>query len=90
MPRYYFHYRDAQRTIRDPRGEEHPDLASAMEEGRLSARELLALDHGDPDPSFEGGAFEIALADDVVVGLVSFEEASLGPEADYRYAAGAN
>ncbi len=78
MLRYFFHYRDAERTVRDPRGELHPDLASAMEEGRLSARELLALDHGDPDTTFEGGTFEIALADDIVLGIVPFEEASLG------------
>jgi hypothetical protein len=64
--------------VRDPRGEEHPDLASAMEEGRLAARELLALDHGDPDASFDGGTFEIALADDVVLGIVLFEETKLG------------
>jgi hypothetical protein len=76
MPRYYFHYRDPERTIRDPGGEEHPDLASAMEEGRLSARELLALDRGEPDPSFQQGTFEIALADHVILGLISFEEAS--------------
>jgi hypothetical protein len=77
MLRYFFHYRDEERSIRDTRGEMHPDLASALEEGRLSARELLALDHGDPDTTFEGGTFEIALADDVVLGTVAFEEASL-------------
>ncbi len=48
-----------------------------MEEGRLSARDLLALDHSEPDTTFEGGTFEIALADDVVLGIVAFEEASL-------------
>jgi hypothetical protein len=54
---------------------------AALEEGRLSARDLMGLDHGGHSQGFAGGVFEITTADGKLVGIVEFDELSLGAPA---------
>jgi hypothetical protein len=75
--RYFFHYADSSRRLRDPEGGEFFDIPTAREHARVSARELLALDHGEPDPTYAGGRFDISDADGNVLAVIVFEEDQL-------------
>jgi hypothetical protein len=75
--RYYFNFRNSLQYFRDPEGDELPDLAAAREEGRLSARQLMSLDHGEPDTAFDGAIFEICDALGTVLAVTHFQEALL-------------
>jgi hypothetical protein len=76
--RYHFNFSDATRNLPDSEGADFPSLAAAMEEGRLSARELLSLDHGSPDPTYAGGRYSVTNAAGTVIGVIVFDEAALG------------
>ena len=76
--RYHFNFSDATRSLFDREGADFPNLAAAMEEGRLSARELLFLDHGQPDPTYAGGRYSITNEVGKIIGVILFEEAALG------------
>lgn len=76
--RYHFNFSDATHNLLDSEGSDFPSLAAAMEEGRLSARELLSLDHGNPDPTYVGGRYSITNDVGKIIGVILFEEASLG------------
>jgi hypothetical protein len=76
--RYYFHYRNGPKFHLDGKGDELEDLEAALEEGRLSARDLMGLDHGGLSDAYAGGTFEITTGDGTVVGIIAFEELSLG------------
>lgn len=71
--RYFFNYRDSGRAFTDLEGTELLDLASAHEEARQSARELLGTDRGEHYVEFAGGAFEILDDKRQIVGQVSFD-----------------
>jgi hypothetical protein len=80
--RYYFHFRSSSRYYADSEGDELADLPAAREEGRLSARELMGLDHGEPDLDYHGAVFEVATADGMIVALIQFDELLLGDTAN--------
>ena len=42
MPRYFFHIKDEQKTIRDVEGMELQDLDAVLEEARESARQIMS------------------------------------------------
>jgi hypothetical protein len=44
MPRYYFHVKDEQKTIRDEEGSEFQNLDAVREEAMESAREMMSGD----------------------------------------------
>src|SRR5688572_1303808 len=71
--RYYFHYRNGPEFHLDGQGDVLEGLKAALEEGRLSARELMGLDHGGLSDAYEGGTFEITTGDGTVVGIIEFE-----------------
>lgn len=75
--RYHFNFSDATRNLLDVEGAVFLTLAAAMEEGRLSARELLSLDHGKPDPTYVGGRYSITNDVGTIIGVILFDEASL-------------
>ena len=75
--RYFFHFRGKHRYFPDTEGTELPDNAAAKEEGRISARELLGLDHGGRSRLFAGGNFEITDATGLLVGVTEFLELKL-------------
>jgi hypothetical protein len=77
--RYHFNFRDRHRFFEDIEGQEFATLEAAVEDGRLSARELLALDHGHPDPTYRGARFEITDSDGLVRAVISFRETALRP-----------
>jgi hypothetical protein len=79
--RYYFHYRNGPEFHLDGEGDELENLAAALEEGRLAAREMMGLDHGGASDAYAGGTFEIATADGTVVGIIAFDELVLGAPA---------
>lgn len=74
---FHFNFSDATRTLPDLDGADFPDLPAAMEEARLSARELLGLDRGGLDSSYAGGRFSITDAAGTIIGVILFDEASL-------------
>ena len=76
--RYHFNFSDATRSLLDIEGADFPSLAAAIEEGRLSARELLSLDHGQPDPTYAGGRYSITNGTGEVIAVILFDEAALG------------
>jgi hypothetical protein len=76
--RYYFHFRSTAAYVRDSEGGEFADLEAAREEARLSARELMSLDHGEPDPGYQGGVFEITDGNSYVLAVTEFAEPRLG------------
>jgi hypothetical protein len=73
MPRYYFHIRSSEGLIRDPDGTELPDLATAVSEAELAARDLLAelLRRGGV---VDGQVFEITTADGHVLERLPFRD----------------
>jgi hypothetical protein len=77
--RYHFNFSDANRNLPDLEGADFPTADGAMEDGRLSARELMSLDHGEPDPAYldAGGRFTIVNGVGVLIGVIHFEEALL-------------
>jgi hypothetical protein len=75
--RYFFHYRSDVRYFPDTEGGDFANLSDAMQESRLSACELMSLDHGEPDQSFALGAFEIAAADGTILAVSQFDEETL-------------
>ena len=79
--RYFFHFKSADAAYTDSEGDELASLDAAREEARLSARELMSLDHGEPDSRFEGAVYEITDADGVVLAVTEFTEPLLGEPA---------
>lgn len=73
MPRFFFHTRSQDQTYLDPDGTDLPDLAAAMAEAALSAREIMAdeLRHG---PLTLGRRFDIASEDGHVLATVAFHD----------------
>lgn len=78
--RYFFNFRSCTQYYPDAEGQALADLAAAREEGRLSARELLSLDHGEPDLALEGAVFEITDESGTIVAVTTFKEALLGEQ----------
>ena len=76
--RYHFNFSDATRSLPDSDGADFPSLAAALEEARMSARELLSLDHGQPDPTYAGGRYSITNDAGTVIAVILFDEAALG------------
>jgi hypothetical protein len=76
--RYHFNFSNGTHNLLDIEGAIFPTLGAAMEEGRLSARELLSLDHGKPDPTYAGGRYSITDEAGTVIGVILFDEAALG------------
>ena len=52
MPRYFFHVFDGKMWSRDDEGDEFPDVAAAIQEAALIARELLDDDGGPNEADF--------------------------------------
>ena len=77
--RYHFHFRHSSRFIPDTEGAEFSTLDAAVEDGRLSARELLSLDRGTPDRAYHGGAYEITDRAGLIHAIVRFYESRLQP-----------
>lgn len=71
MPRYYFHIRSSAGLIRDPDGTDLPDLAAAISEAELAARDLLAELLRD-GAILDGQAFEIVDEDGEVLERLPF------------------
>jgi hypothetical protein len=59
MPRYFFHVFDGRTWSRDDEGDEFPDVAAAIQEAALIARELL-----DDDPKLNEADFRMEVADE--------------------------
>jgi hypothetical protein len=78
--RYYFNFRSGDRYYTDGEGDEFVDLAAAYESGRVSARELMGLDRGTPDPTYVGAVFEICDGRGTVLAITNFEESLLEPQ----------
>jgi len=73
VPLFYLHRRiDGQRFL-DPEGEEFPDIASAIEDAKLSVKEYLAerLRRGEP---LNGDSFEIWSTEEVMVAEIHFKD----------------
>ncbi|CAN7662148.1 hypothetical protein LJR016_005228 [Devosia sp. LjRoot16] len=75
--RYLFNFSNAMRQLPDTVGGEFASLEDAVAEGRASARELLSLDHGEPDASYFGAQYVIVDPAGQVVAVIDFEEALL-------------
>jgi hypothetical protein len=77
--RYHFNFSDMTRNVADLEGAEFSSLEAAVEDGRLSARELMSLDHGEPNPTYVdvGGRFTIVDAVGAIAAVILFEEALL-------------
>jgi hypothetical protein len=75
--RYFFNFKDSTQAYADTEGEELLDLDSAREQGRLSARELMSLDKGEPDLTYIGAIFEITDAEGLLLHTVRFDEKML-------------
>jgi predicted regulator of Ras-like GTPase activity (Roadblock/LC7/MglB family) len=73
MPRFFLHNRSQDQTYLDPDGTNLPDLAAALAEAVLSAREMMAdeLRHGSLTP---GRSFDIAGEDGHVLATVAFHD----------------
>lgn len=73
MPRFFFHSRLLDQTYLDPEGMDLPDLAAAVAEAVLSAREMMAdeLRHG---PLTLGRSFDITSEDGQVLASVAFAD----------------
>jgi hypothetical protein len=59
MSRYFFHVFDGRTWSRDDEGDEFPDVAAAIQEAALIARELL-----DDDPKLNEADFRMEVADE--------------------------
>jgi hypothetical protein len=59
MSRYFFHVFDGRTWSRDDEGDEFPDVAAAIQEAALIARELL-----DDDPRVNEADFRMEVADE--------------------------
>lgn len=73
MPLFFFHHRCQDETYLDPDGTDLPDLAAALTEAVLSAREMMAeeLRHGPLTP---GHSFDIADEDGHILAAVTFDD----------------
>jgi hypothetical protein len=74
VTRYFFNYRDPGRYFIDTEGTMLADLVAARAEGRLSAREILGCEHGELDPQFLPGRFEITDVAGEILAMIPFDE----------------
>lgn len=75
--RYFFHFRSSRLSFDDTEGIELADNATASEEGRISARQVLGLDNGGRSRRFAGGRFEIVDANGISVTTVTLRASEL-------------
>jgi len=72
--RFYLHYRDPDRYYPDAHGADYEDLVAAEDEARQSVRDLLGIERGEVDPSFQRGVYEIADDDGKIRAFVLFSD----------------
>lgn len=74
---YHFNFSSQHLNCPDEMGEEFSTPKAALAEARRSARELLSLDHGQPDLTYIGAQYDLVDHDGQLIATVLFEEAML-------------
>jgi hypothetical protein len=74
---YHFNFSSPNLAYPDEVGEEFSSPNAAIAEARRSARELLSLDHGQPDPTYAGAQYELVDHDGRLIATILFDEATL-------------